>query len=97
MDYGCKGHTTAKVEDRVGDMSAEESADPTKSWNYLKIPTRIAAAHPELVDTLPPPNLASVQPGRPKTQPGGGGVNSDAVLGVVAPGTCTPGPQPAKM
>ena len=32
VDYGCKGHTSAKVEDRVGDMTAEEAADPTKSW-----------------------------------------------------------------
>ena len=95
IDYGHKGLTTAPIGERVGDMSSSESEDVLRSWNYLRIPTRLAAAHPELVDTLPPPRLAKVQPGKPKVAPGGGGINSDAVLGTVPAGTCTPPPGPS--
>ena len=78
-------------------MSADESGDAAISWNYQKIPTRIAAAHPELVDTLPSPELQAGDGGRTKivAKGGGGGVNSEAVRGVQRPGTCTPAPAPA--
>eukprot|EP01050_Picozoa_sp_SAG11_P003761 SAG11_NODE_220_length_12154_cov_92.233347_10_plen_584_part_00 len=93
VDYGQKGLTQTPPSERVGDMSAEESNDAATSWNYLKIPTRIAAAHPELIDTLPAPALHA-ESGRARvTAPGGGGgVNSPAVRGVQRPGTCTPSP-----
>jgi hypothetical protein len=94
VDYGQKGLTQTEPAERVGDMSAEESGDAAISWNYQKIPTRIAAAHPELVDTLPNPELQARDGGRTKIKAvgGGGGVNSDAVRGVQRPGTCTPPP-----
>ena len=59
VDYGQKGLTQTEPAERVGDMSAEESGDAAISWNYQKIPTRIAAAHPELVDTLPNPETSA--------------------------------------
>ena len=52
-----QGHTQTDPAERVGDMSAAESADPSNSWSYQKIPTRIAQMHPELIDTLPSPQL----------------------------------------
>ena len=54
-------------------MSADESGDAAISWNYQKIPTRIAAAHPELVDTLPSPELQAGDGGRTEIVAKGGG------------------------
>ena len=91
LDYGLKGQTQVPEAERVGDMTAAESADLAKSWPFQKVPTRIARAWPELIDTLPPPLLMerAKQP-IPKTAPGGGGVQSTAVRGVAPAGTCTP-------
>jgi hypothetical protein len=97
LDYSRKGLTQVDPTERVGDMTPGESADATKSWNYLKIPSRIALAHPELIDTLPSPSLLerAEQPGIPRgIAPGGGSVQSPAVRGVYPPGTCTPAPLP---
>ena len=97
VDYGRKGLTSAPLDQRVGDMCSEESANSALSWNYTKIPTRLAIAHPDLVDRLPPPRLAKIQPAKPKTSPGGGSVNSDAVIGMVPSGTCTMPARTARM
>ena len=81
LDYGVRG-LSSDIAHRDGEVP-----------RLRGVPTRIAEAHPELIDTGPAPDLAAVQPSLSRStaagRVGGGGVSSDAVFGTVPPGTNT--------
>jgi len=81
LDYGVRG-LSSDIAERDGEVP-----------RLRGVPTRIAEAHPELIDTGPAPDLAAVQPALARStaagRVGGGGVSSDAVFGTVPPGTNT--------
>eukprot|EP01051_Picozoa_sp_SAG22_P007731 SAG22_NODE_554_length_9135_cov_3.635569_4_plen_231_part_00 len=60
IDYGPKGQTRTPLTDRVGGIQPQDGWE--SNFGFSRVPLRIAAAHPELIDSLPAMVLAVEQP-----------------------------------